>query len=61
MSQGFVYIEAYKQDHVGEAIKGLRMFFPSKGIRLVPIKEMVDAITVSRKVKAAMRESSSFT
>jgi transcription elongation factor SPT5 len=55
LAQGFVYVEAYKESHVKEAIRGLRNFFPSKGVRLVPLKEMVDAITVNRKAKAAMR------
>lgn len=54
-----MYVEAYKEAHVKEAIRGLRNFFPSKGVKLVPLKEMVDAITVNRKAKAAMRESSS--
>jgi hypothetical protein len=39
---------------VKEAIRGLRMFYQSKGAKLVPIREMVDAITVNRKAKASL-------
>lgn len=50
--QGFVYVEAMKEAHVREAIRGLRTIFISKGVKLVPTKEMVDAITVTRQKKA---------
>ena len=54
MSQGYIYIEAFKESHVKEAIQGLRCIYPSKGAKLVPMKEAVDAITVNRKAKASI-------
>ena len=35
-----------------EAIRGLRVFYQSKGARLVPVNEMVDAVTVNAAAKA---------
>jgi transcription elongation factor SPT5 len=37
---------------VKDAVRGLRNIYTSKAPKLVPIKEMVDAITVNRKAKA---------
>ena len=37
-----------------EAMRGLRIFFQSKGAQLVPLREMVDAITVNAKARAAI-------
>ena len=51
--QGYFYVEAYKEDHVKEAIRGLRSIFISKGAALVPLNEMVEALTVSSKASAA--------
>ncbi len=50
--QGYIYIEAYKESHVKDAVRGLRNIYTSKAPKLVPVKEMVDAITVNRKAKA---------
>ena len=50
--QGYIYIESYKESHVKDAVRGLRNIYTSKAPKLVPIKEMVDAITVNRKAKA---------
>ena len=50
--QGYIYIEAYKESHVKDAVRGLRNIYTSKPPKLVPVKEMVDAITVNRKAKA---------
>lgn len=50
--QGYIYIEAYKESHVKDAVRGLRNIYSSKAPKLVPVKEMVDAITVNRKAKA---------
>lgn len=44
--QGYIYVEAYKESHVKEAIRGLTCLLYGKGPQLVPMKEMVDAITV---------------
>ena len=53
-SQGIIYVEAEKEAHVRDAIRGLRTMFSSKGVRLVPLQEMVDAITVNKKAKLAL-------
>ena len=50
--QGYIYIEAYKESHVKDSVRGLRNIYSSKAPKLVPVKEMVDAITVNRKAKA---------
>ncbi len=52
--QGYIYVEAFKEAHVKEAMRGLRIFFQSKGAQLVPLREMVDAITVNAKARAAI-------
>lgn len=52
--QGYIYVEAYKEAHVKEAMRGLRIFFQSKGAQLVPLREMVDAITVNAKARTAI-------
>ena len=52
LPQGYIYIEAYKESHVKDAVRGLRNIYTSKAPKLVPVKEMVDAITVNRKAKA---------
>ena len=54
--QGYVYIEAVKESHVTDAIKGLRIIRVSKGAKLVPEKEMVDAITISHTAKSTLGE-----
>ena len=46
-----MYIEAEKEVHVKDAIRGIRNFFASKPIKLVPLNEMVEAISVNRKAK----------
>ena len=51
-----MYIEAYKETHVKEAIRGLRNVLISKGAKLVPLAEMVEAITVNTRAKKAMGE-----
>lgn len=47
--KGHIYVEAYKEAHVRDALKGLRGVFHSKPPRLVPLNEMVDAVTVPQK------------
>ena len=56
--QGYMYVEAYKEAHVMEAIRGLRNVLVSKGAKLVPLSEMIEAITVNTKAKKAMGETS---
>lgn len=46
--QGYIYVEARKDADVKEAVRGLRMIYGSKPPALVPLREMVDAITVPR-------------
>lgn len=55
--QGFVYVEAAKESHVMDAIRGLRTVYMSKGARLVPLAEMPDALTPNRRAKDAMGEA----
>ena len=47
--QGYIYVEADKEAHVKEAVSGLRDVFQSKPAKLVPLKEMVDAVSTSQK------------
>ena len=49
--QGYMYVEAFKESHVMEAIRGLRNVLISKGAKLVPLQEMVEAITVNTRAK----------
>ena len=52
--QGYLYVEAHKESHVTDAIKGLRIIRVSKGARLVPLKEMVSAIYVNTQAKSQL-------
>jgi hypothetical protein len=54
--QGYIYVEAHKEASVREALKGLRMIFASKPPKLVPLKEMVDAIRVTKGQEKAIGE-----
>ena len=45
--QGYIYVEAFKETHVRDALRGFRMVFHSKQPKLVALGEMVDAITVA--------------
>lgn len=47
-------MEAHKESHVTDAIKGLRIIRVSKGARLVPLKEMVSAIYVNTQAKSQL-------
>ncbi len=49
-----MYVEAFKESHVMEAIRGLRNVLISKGAKLVPLREMVEAITVNTRAKKAI-------
>ncbi|KMS93515.1 hypothetical protein BVRB_030700, partial [Beta vulgaris subsp. vulgaris] len=48
VGSGYLYIEAEKEVHVQKAIANVR-FVNQKKITLVPIKEMVQAITIQKK------------
>ncbi|KAH6782574.1 global transcription factor group A2 [Perilla frutescens var. frutescens] len=54
--KNFIYIEADKEAHVKEAIKGMRNIFTSK-ILLVPIKEMTDVLSVESKAIDISRDT----
>ncbi|XP_021760950.1 putative transcription elongation factor SPT5 homolog 1 [Chenopodium quinoa] len=54
--KNFIYVEADKEAHVREAIKGMRNIFPSK-ITLVPIKEMTDVLSVETKAIDLSRDT----
>ena len=59
--QGYLYVEAHKESHVTDAIKGLRIIRVSKGARLVPLKEMVSAIYVNTQAKSQLGVSQCIT
>jgi transcription elongation factor SPT5 len=46
--KGFIYIEADREAHVQQAIKGMRNL-QQHGYSLVPIKDMVDVLVTSKK------------
>jgi len=46
--KGYLYVEAFKADHVRGALKGLRGVFHGTQPKLVPLLEMVSAITIPR-------------
>ncbi|KAG7669634.1 hypothetical protein Ndes2437B_g05814 [Nannochloris sp. 'desiccata'] len=46
--KGYLYVEAFKADHVRGALKGLRGVFHGTPPKLVPLLEMVSAITIPR-------------
>lgn len=46
--KGYIYVEAFKEAHVREAILHMDGIFPFK-ITLVPLKEMKDVLTVPKK------------
>ena len=56
--KGYIYVEAEREDHVRSALQGLRHVYHSKPIRLVPINEMVDSISVVKKEVATVKVDS---
>ncbi|WRX30716.1 NGN domain - like 3 [Theobroma cacao] len=54
--KNYIYIEADKEAHVREAVKGLRNIFATK-IMLVPIKEMTDVLSVESKAIDLSRDT----
>ncbi|KAK9023641.1 hypothetical protein V6N11_003851 [Hibiscus sabdariffa] len=54
--KNYIYIEADKEAHVREAIKGLRTIFGAK-IMLVPIREMTDVLSVESKAIDLSRDT----
>lgn len=49
--QGYIYVEADKESHVKDNMNGLQGLMWTKGVKQVPIAEMVDAVTVNTKAK----------
>ena len=47
--KGYIYVEAEREDQVRKALQGMRQVYHAKPIRLVPIAEMVDSISVTKK------------
>lgn len=56
--KGYLYIEAFKEAPVKEALKGMRSVFQSIPPKLVPLGEMVSAITVPRSAQRAVQPGS---
>jgi transcription elongation factor SPT5 len=48
--KGYVYIEAYKQAHVMQAIEKVNGIYASSKVVLVPTKEMVEVLTIHKNV-----------
>jgi transcription elongation factor SPT5 len=47
--KSYIYVEAERESDVKKALTGMRHVYHSKPIKLVPINEMVDSITVTKK------------
>ena len=47
--KSYIYVEAERESDVKKALQGMRHVYHSKPIKLVPITEMVDSITVTKK------------
>ena len=56
--KGYVYVEAMRDDHVKKALQGLRHVYHMKPPRLVPLKEMVESISVAKKEVEIVRPDS---
>ncbi|KFK32140.1 hypothetical protein AALP_AA6G203300 [Arabis alpina] len=55
--KNYIYVEADKEAHVKEAIKGLRNIYANQKITLVPIKEMTDVLSVESKAIDLSRDT----
>ncbi len=56
--KGFVYVEARSESHVLKALAGLRSVYFSKKPKLVPVEEMVTAITYIRPASKSVAAGS---
>ncbi|XP_039062437.1 putative transcription elongation factor SPT5 homolog 1 isoform X2 [Hibiscus syriacus] len=54
--KNYIYVEADKEAHVRQAVKGLRNIFATK-IMLVPIREMTDVLSVESKAIDLSRDT----
>ncbi|CAN8246881.1 unnamed protein product [Cochlearia groenlandica] len=55
--KNFIYVEADKESHVKEAIKGMRNIYANQKILLVPIREMTDVLSVESKAIDLSRDT----
>lgn len=55
--KGYIYVEAHKEAHAREALKGMRSVYHSKPPKLVPLNEMVDAITVAERSSKTIEQN----
>ncbi|CAA7019681.1 unnamed protein product [Microthlaspi erraticum] len=55
--KSYIYVEADKEAHVKEAIKGMRNIFTNQKILLVPIREMTDVLAVESKAIDLSRDT----
>ena len=56
--KGFIYVEARSESHVLKALSGLRSVFFSKKPKLVPIEEMVTAVTYVKPARKSVTPGS---
>ena len=54
--RGYFYVEAHKEAHVLEAVRGMRAVLFSKKPKLVPLREMTDALAAARPAASPLRE-----
>ena len=54
--KGYFYVEAHKEAHVLEAVRGMRAVLFSKKPKLVPLREMTDALAAARPAASPLRE-----
>lgn len=52
--RGYIYLEAHKEAHVLDAVRGLRPCLGGKGTKMVPLAEMPDALAVTRESAASI-------
>ncbi|KAF3568285.1 hypothetical protein DY000_02014627 [Brassica cretica] len=55
--KNYIYVEADKEAHVKEAIKGMRNIYANQKILLVPIREMTDVLCVESKAIDLSRDT----
>ncbi|KAH0890324.1 hypothetical protein HID58_052753 [Brassica napus] len=55
--KNYIYVEADKEAHVKEAIKGMRNIYANQKILLVPIREMTDVLSVESKAIDLSRDT----
>uniref|UniRef100_A0A1J3JKM7 Transcription elongation factor SPT5 n=1 Tax=Noccaea caerulescens TaxID=107243 RepID=A0A1J3JKM7_NOCCA len=55
--KNYIYVEADKEAHVKEAIKGMRNIYANQKILLVPIREMTDVLAVESKAIDLSRDT----